>query len=104
MSPGSVVIIHLLNPSEKYWGVLEAILPPGVTVRGVNLSSFEDWLRALTSEEVPSIGPATVFFPLHRVERIFLDEPLGGVESLRQSFERRVGGSLEDYFGDPSDA
>ena len=99
MNPGSVVILHLSQPAEKYWGILEALGPAGVTLRGVNLSSFDDWLRAILKEEIPSLALTTAFYPLHRVERMSLDEPMGEVESLAQRFERLVGTTLESYLG-----
>lgn len=99
MNPGSIVIANLANPSEKYWGVLESIAPWGVTLRGLNLSSFDDWVNDLLQQGEVSIGLTTVFFPLHRIERIFLDEPVGQAESLSQNFERRVGSSVEAFLG-----
>ena len=52
---------------------------------------------SLTYDEEPALGLATIFFPLHRVERLFLDEPIGQVESLCQLFERRVGKSVHEF-------
>ena len=40
-----------------------------------------------------------MFVPLFRVERIFLDERVGEVESYRQRFEQRVGVAVERYLG-----
>ena len=40
-----------------------------------------------------------MFVPLFRVERLFLDEPVGGVASYRETFERRVGTAVETAFG-----
>ena len=97
MEPGSVVIVHLTHPTEKYWGVLEALAVHGVTLRCLNVESFDDWTRAIAYESTPSLGLATIFFPMTRVERMFLDERVGEVESLGELFERRVGRSLEGY-------
>ncbi len=99
MAPGSIVILYLANPSEKYWGILESLTQTGITLRAVNLSSFEDWLRSVINDLEPSLGLATIFFPLSRVERMFLDEQVGQVESMAQSFERRVGQTVEAYLG-----
>ena len=99
IEPGSIIIVYLVNPNEKYWGVLESLTQTGITVRAINLSSFEDWLRSVVSDLKPTLGLATVFFPLFRVERMFLDEEVGEVESLSQSFERRVGRSVEEVLG-----
>ena len=100
MNPGDFVVLSLVTPSEKYWGILLSVDQPGITLRGINLSSFDDWVRAINHDsEEPSLGLTTTFFPLHRVERMFLDEPVGQVESLCQSFERRVGASVNEYLG-----
>ncbi len=99
MARGSIVILNLVNPSEKYFGVLESLTRPGVTLRCINLSSFDDWLRSVANDPRPALGLATVFFPLSRVERMFLDEQVGEVESLSQTFERRVGRPVTEYLG-----
>jgi len=99
MKPGSIVILHLMNPSEKYWGVLESLAGPGIILRGINLSSFDDWTRSIACEANPSMGLSTAFFPMLRVERMFLDEQVGEVESFCQRFERRVGKAVAEYLG-----
>ncbi len=50
-----------------------------------------------TRDEPPTLGLATMFLPLFRVERMFLDEQVGAVESYRQRFESRVGMAVESY-------
>jgi hypothetical protein len=107
MKPGSAVLLHLINPTEKFWGVLEALEPVGVVMRGINLSSFDDWMAQAARKERrdQGLGLVTMFVPLFRVERIFLDEQVGEVESYRQRFQRRVGVSIEEYLGlgEPAD-
>ena len=100
MKPGSIVIVHLADPNEKYWGVLESIAAYGLTLRCLNVESFDDWTRSVTSEEEPSLGLATIFFPMRRVERMFLDERVGAVESLSDAFARQVGRTVEAYLRD----
>ncbi len=99
LAPGSIVILYLVNPTEKYWGVLQSLTQPGITLRAINLSSFEDWLTSIATDLQPSLGLATVFFPMSRVERMFLDEQVGEVESLSQNFERRIGKTVEEFLG-----
>lgn len=99
IGPGSIVLLHLIDPNEKYWGVLEEIGMAGVIVRAINLSSLDDWMRSLSYEEEAGLGVSTLFFPLRRVERMSLDEPMGPVESLAQMFERRVGRSVQEVLG-----
>ncbi len=95
---GSIVIVHLINPTEKFWGVLESLEVVGVTLRGINVSSFDDWM-SLAARGERALGLATMFVPLFRIERIFLDEAVGEVESYRQRFARRVGVPVERYLG-----
>jgi hypothetical protein len=94
---GSIVLAHLVNPAEKLWGVLYALDATGVTIRAINVESFEDWIAQINRDEPQALGLATMFVPLFRVERIFLDEQVGEVESYCQRFERRVGMGVETY-------
>ena len=91
LRPGSLVVAHLVGPSEKLWGLLEELGPAGVTLRAMSLASFDDWSTELAREGRSGLGLATLFVPLHRVERIFLDERVGDVESYTERFARRVG-------------
>lgn len=96
---GALVLVHLANPTEKFWGELVRLETVGVTFRGIGLDSFEEWVNELARKEPSGLGLATMFVPLFRVERIFLDEQVGEVESYRGRFERRVGASVESVAG-----
>lgn len=97
MDPGSIIVVHLVEPPEKYWGALLSLTAAGITLRAINLDSLDDWMRAIAyEEESGGLGLSTLFFPLRRVERMFLDEPIGGIESLEQMFERRTGTAARD--------
>lgn len=97
IASGSLVLVHLINPTEKFWGVLGEIGVAGVTLRGISVESFDDWVSQAARREPPSLGLATMFVPLFRVERIFLDEAIGAVESYGDRFHRRVGVAVEEY-------
>ncbi|HEY4563822.1 MAG TPA: hypothetical protein VIJ36_12635 [Thermoanaerobaculia bacterium] len=97
--PGSLVIVHLVNPTEKFWGVLQELGVAGVMLRGINVSSFDDWMAQAVRKGDQTLGLSTMFVPLFRVERIFLDEAVGEVESYRQRFRQRVGMDVERYLG-----
>jgi hypothetical protein len=97
--PSSLIILNLVNPREKFFGILGALSPAGITVRAINLDSFEDWLRQIAHEEEPNLGLITMFVPLFRVERIFLDEPTGAIKSYSQRFEEVVGMPIHEYIG-----
>ncbi len=95
----ALVIINLVNPKEKFFGVLLALSPAGLTVRAINLDSFDDWVRQVAHGEESDLDLITTFVPLFRVERIFLDEPLGAIKSYAQRFEESVGTPLAKYLG-----
>ena len=93
----SLVIVNLVNPKEKFFGVLSALSPAGITVRAINLDSFEDWMRQLARGDEPNLDLITMFVPLFRVERVFLDEPSGLIKSYGQRFEEVVGMTIQQY-------
>jgi hypothetical protein len=97
MDPHSIVIVSLHTPKEKVWGELLAIHPAGITMRGIDLNSFDHFIRQINEPEGERIGLPTVFFPMNRVERIALDEPSGAIPSMAELFSRKVGRSLADY-------
>ena len=100
----SLVIVNLVNPKEKFFGVLSALSPAGITVRAINLESFEDWMRQLARGDDPNLDLITMFVPLFRVERIFLDEPSGAIRSYGQRFEQVAGVPLLTFLGMDNDA
>ncbi|MFP3941853.1 MAG: hypothetical protein ACLF0P_16280 [Thermoanaerobaculia bacterium] len=97
--PGSAVIVNLTGPSEKYWGILGEIGVAGVVLRGIGVQSFDDWTAQAARGEEPTLDLATMFVPLFRIERIFLDEAVGEVESYSQRFQKRVGRPVEEFLG-----
>ena len=86
---GNMVVLTLANPREKFWGALLSLRNEGVTLRGIELASFED-LVSLVKEGEP-FTPGVVFFPMHRVERMELDLPDGDIPSLAQRFTAKTG-------------
>lgn len=97
MNPNSVVIVSLHSPKEKIWGVLLDINPSGVTIRGIDLNSFDLFVSQINQLDAEPIGLPTVFLPMMRVERISLDEPSGSIPSMEEIFQRKIGRSLFDY-------
>jgi Bacterial regulatory protein, Fis family len=94
----SAVLVSLQNPKEKIWGVLVAVQASGITVQGIDLNSFDDWSRGVGRGD-REMGLSTVFFPIHRVERVSLDETVGSVLSLVETFEARAGQDVWSYLG-----
>lgn len=97
MNVGEYVLVHLVNPREKFWGLLKDRDGSGLTVRGLSLEGFESWLREIARRENVTVLPATVFFPLHRVERVFIDETSGDFVSFSDRFKRTVGEEARYY-------
>ena len=67
---------------------------------GLNVASFEDFLAQAAGDGDRALDFSTMFVPIFRVERIFLDQQVGEVESYTQRFERRVGLPIEAYVRD----
>lgn len=93
----SIVVVSLYSPKERLWGELLDISNAGVTMRGIDLLGFDDFVSQVLHPEGDRIGLPTLFFPMVRVERIALDEARGSVPSLAETFEKKVGRSLADY-------
>ena len=96
---GAIVVAHVGQPSEKFWGILLQMDALGVTLRAMSIATFEDFIAEAAQGEVPSVGLSTMFVPMQRLERLYLDEQIGQVESLSQRFERRVGLPVREYLG-----
>ena len=97
--PNALVLLNLVNPKEKFFGVLRALSAAGVTMRAMNLDSFDDWIHQIARGEESEIEMITMFVPLFRVERIFLDEPAGAIRSYAQRFRDVTGRSVEAHLG-----
>lgn len=97
MQPQSIVVVSLHSPKERIWGELGEISNAGITIRGIDLASFDDFVSQVLHPEGDRVGLPTLFFPMLRIERIALDEPRGSIPSLAEMFEKKVGRSLADY-------
>jgi rhomboid protease GluP len=97
VDPHSIVVVSLHSPKEKVWGELLDINPSGVTLRGIDLNSFDHFVRQINEPDGERIGLPTIFFPMNRVERVSLDEPTGSIPSMNELFARKIGRTLTDY-------
>jgi hypothetical protein len=95
---GSRVLLTVDAPRQKFFGMLLRLTSAGVELRCVALEGLEDLARQI--REGRRAGASTVFFPMHRVERMELDEALGELPSLAQEFAAKAGCTVEDVFGD----
>jgi len=97
MDAHSIVIVSLHTPKEKIWGELLTLNTAGVTLRGIDLNSFDHFIRQINEPDSERIGIPTLFFPMTRIERIALDEPSGSIPSMDELFNRKIGRSLTEY-------
>ncbi len=95
---GTLVLATLNGPREKFWGMVLALDSAGVTLRGIDLHSMDDFVHLVKTKE-----PATasvVFFPMHRVERIERDDRNGDIPSLAEQFAAKTGVDINKFFRD----
>jgi hypothetical protein len=97
--PGSMVIVTLGNPRDKFWGMILSLATEGLSLSGIELASFDDLVVMVKDGE--SFSPAVVFFPMHRIERVELDLPDGSLPSLSQRFSAKTGFHPAALLGSP---
>ena len=97
MDAHSIIVVSLHTPKEKLWGELLSINPAGITMRGIDLNSFDHFVSQINGPDSERTGLPTLFFPMTRVERIALDESSGSIPSLSELFERKVGRPIAEY-------
>jgi hypothetical protein len=94
---GSVVVVTLGNPRDKFWGMILALAPEGLSLSGIELAGFEDFILMVKDGE--PFSPAVVFFPMHRIERIEIDLPDATLPSLSQRFLSKTNLTPEAVLG-----
>jgi methylmalonyl-CoA epimerase len=99
IAPGSTVLLYLRDPQEKLWGVLRSLEHSGVTIEGIDLASFDDWVAQVERGEENVVGASTLFMPMGRVEKIMLDRSSGDLPSLAERFRRRTGRTVQEVLG-----
>jgi hypothetical protein len=98
---GSTVLLVLHSPREKFFGLLLKLAAEGVELKGIPLESLDDLARQIRAGE--RVGVSTLFFPMHRVERMDLDAAAGELPSLAASFAAKAGSTVSEIFdGDAS--
>ena len=88
-----VAVLH--SPREKLWGVLREINTAGIYLRGIDLNTYDEFIRATRAGE-SIYGLGEQFVPMWRVEKISLDEPDGDIPALYQQLEEKTGKMLEE--------
>lgn len=96
MDTGNLVLLTLLNPREKFWGILLSLTPAGVSLRGVDLQSLDDFTQMVKAGE--PANASLVFFPMHRVQRMEVDNRSGELPSLAEQFAAKTGQNVAKFF------
>ena len=54
-------------------------------------------MNHITHREESGVQPNTVFFPIHRIDKIIMDEGIGAIPSLAETFLTKVGSAVEEH-------
>jgi len=93
---GDPVIVTLHSPREKLLGVLDEIDAAGITLRAIDLTYFDDWVRSIAADE-PYLPMNDYFLPMWRVERVTRDETSEDIPSMADQFEKRTGRPIGEF-------
>jgi hypothetical protein len=99
LTPGTPIVLYLHTPKEKVWGLLVSLTPAGVILHGLDLVTFDEWMRQEARGDEALIGLCTIFYPMSRLERLERDDALGTLPSYAERFEREVGRSVFEVLG-----
>lgn len=88
---GQLVVLLLREPRERLWGRLLGLEASGVALRGVDICPWEEIVSLVRQDQGEMVALASRFYPMHRVESLYLDEPSCGVPSLAEQFQARTG-------------
>ncbi len=97
---GQLVVVVLKDPRERMWGRLLGLDGAGLAVRCLDLRAWEEVLSQVRRGEQDQVALGTRFFPMHRVESLYLDEPSSGVPSLAVDFLQRSGMDAQEFLKD----
>jgi hypothetical protein len=97
--PGQWVVLVLQNPRERIWGHLLGLEPAGMVLRGLDVKPWEEVLQLVMAGQAEQVSIGTRFYPMNRVEMMYLDEVSSGVPSLVDEFQRRTGIHPETVLG-----
>jgi hypothetical protein len=89
--PGDLVVVVLHSPRERIWGHLLCLDAAGITLRGLDLTPWEEVLTLVRTEQADQVALGTRFLPMPRIEAMYLDEVSSGAPSLAETFQDRTG-------------
>jgi len=97
---GQLVVVLLREPRERLWGRLLGVEAAGIALRGVDVSPWEEIMGLVRKGDVEMVALSSRFYPMHRLESLYLDEPSSGVPSLGEQFLARTGMAPSDFLAD----
>jgi hypothetical protein len=97
---GQLVVVVVNAPRQKIWGRILGLETAGIMVRGIDLAPWEDVLALVNRGHADQVALDTRFFPMHRVELMYLDEMSSGVPSLGEVFTERTGQDPMEFLAD----
>jgi len=97
---GQLVVVLLREPRERLWGRLLGLEAAGIALRGVDVSPWEEIMGLVRKGDVEMVALSSRFYPMHRLESLYLDEPSSGVPSLGEQFLARTGMAPSDFLAD----
>ncbi len=87
---GQLVVVVVADPRQKIWGRILGLETAGIAVRGIDIAPWEDVLNLVNRGQADHVALDTRFFPMHRIELMYLDEASSGVPSLGETFKERT--------------
>ena len=94
--PGALVLVSLQSPREKFFGTILSLAPFGLVLCGIPLDSIDDFIAQLREGE--HVHPPTLFFPMHRIERLEVDQHSGEFPSITERFQAKSGRRAQEIF------
>ncbi len=94
MEPHSIVVLSLHSPKERLWGELVEISNAGVTMRGIDLGSFDDFVIQVLHPEGRPHRIADAVFP-HGADRADRAGRGARLDSVDGRDVREEGGPLD---------
>lgn len=101
LQSGDLVVVILREPRERLWGRLLGLEAPGIALRGLDLTPWEEVLSLVRRGEADQVALSTRFLPMHRVEAMYLDEASSGAPSLADTFLQRTGLDPQAFLAGP---
>lgn len=93
---GKIAVLYLREPRARMIGAVRSLDALGVSLQGLDLDAWEDWVAQWTRGEPGPLTPSLQFFPLIRVEKLQADEDVPDLPSFARRFEERTGVRLDD--------